>query len=545
MELSGYLRILRQRWWLLVLPGVAAVVVAVLTLPEQDAPTGPAVTSYSASATLIAAPVTVADTAPVSLSVVALYTTIGEIPQRAAQQLDYTGEPQVLAAMIMATPNADTATLTISGSDPDGQAVAERVNAFADATVSYFQDQQLQQTRARIEELRRQMGQTSTQLERLRARQDPGPVIEAKVSALQSQYGTQFAEVSALSSNAGRSDLLAVLEPAVAIPQTTQAFAAPSNPVARLGIASLLGLVLGAALALVVERLDSRMRTREEVEDSIGLPVLAEIPALPRKQRVGVLSASRPASVVAEAFRALRSSVLFMSPGMADLNARPGRKSSSLVVLVTSALPGEGKSTTVANLAAVMAEAGRRVLVLSLDLRNPRLHECFGMDNGTGLSDLLAAERGKQLREVVRETDVPGVAIATSGQHLYRPGALLASAGPMIATARTLADVVLIDTPPMLSAADALDLARYADQTLLVTRLNRTTRSEAAECQRHFSRLGVSALGTVLIGSRAAGVRYGYAVSGHANATTTYDVEALAGQRSAQGRLDVEGEEMT
>lgn len=514
--MTGYLRILRQRWWLVALPCVAAVMVAALTLPDEAEATGPTVTSFQATATLITSPVAFGDAMPVNLSTVALYATIGEIPEGAAEIMGYEGEPQLLASLVSVTPSPDTATLTISSSDPDGATAALRVNAFADATVAYFHDQQIQQVRDRIRAVRRQLSSTSAQLEKLRARQvvDGDAVINAKIAALQEQYTGHFSELSGLTQSAGNVDLLTVLEPGFPIPQTTQSFAAPSSPLARVGIAGMLGLVLGAALALVVERLDSRMRTREQVEEAMGLPVLAEIPVLPRHHRQGVVSAELPASVVAEAFRGLRSAVLLMSPGRAARAARQGQKRASLAVLVTSALPGEGKTTTVANLAAVMAEAGRRVLVLSLDLRNPRLHQCFDMNNGTGLSDLLAANRGRELREVVRTTGIPGVGIATSGHNLDHPGALLASAGPMIAAAKALADVVLIDTPPMLAVSDALDLARHADATLLVTRLNKATRSEADECQRLFSRLGVAALGTVLVGSRSAGAWYGYSLVG-------------------------------
>jgi capsular exopolysaccharide synthesis family protein len=190
--------------------------------------------------------------------------------------------------------------------------------------------------------------------------------------------------------------------------------------------------------------------------------------------------------------------------------AKGGRGREAVVLLMTSALPGAGKTTTVANLAAVMAEAGRRVLVLSLDLRNPTLHEHFNQPNGTGISELLSADRGRHLAEVVHETDVPGVSIATSGHDTDHPGAVLASVRPLIAAARTLADVVIIDAPPMLVVSDALDVARHADVTLLVSKLNKTTRSQAEECQRLFTRFGVSALGTVLVGSRPAGARYGY-----------------------------------
>lgn len=300
----------------------------------------------------------------------------------------------------------------------------------------------------------------------------------------------------------------------------------------RVGIAALLGLLLGIALALVIERLDSRMRTREQVEDAIGLPVLAEIPLMPKRQRGGIVSADRPASTVAEAFRALRSSVLLTSPTLGRNQQAKGRRG-SIVVLVTSALPGAGKTTTVANLAAVMAEAGRHVLVLSLDLRNPSIHRHFGVTDGTGVSELLSADRGRHLEQVVHETDIAGVSIATSGHDTDHPGALLASVGPLIETARSLADVVIVDAPPMLTVSDALDVARHTDVTLLVSRLNKTTQSQAEECQRLFKRLGISALGTVLVGSRPAGARYGYPVVAQADSEGN---DALAEASSARGK---------
>ena len=448
---------------------------------------------------------------------VALFATTGEIPERAAKLLDYQGEAQVLATLVTATPAPDTGTLTLTTTDPDGETAAKRVNAFAEATIAFFRDEQSRQAQAQIAELTTQLDRTRQQLQAAQAQLDRAPadpVLQAKVDALQVQYSTQFGQVTSLQQQSGTSDLLSILQKGVPIPQATQTFTAPSNPVSRLAIAGVLGLLLGAALALVVERLDSRMRTREQVEDAIGLPVLAEIPVMPKSYRTKVVSALRPASVVAEAFRALRSSVLLAHPGPGRAPSRAGRPSSSLVILVTSALPGEGKTTTVANLAAVMAEAGRRVLVLSLDLRNPAAHRSFDVTNGTGVSDLLAADRVRHLEEVVRETDIPGVSVATSGHDTDHPGALLASVGELVAVARSLADVVVIDTPPMLTVADALDVARHADMTLLVTRLNKTTRTQAAECHRLLNRLGISAQGTVLVGSRPAGARYGYQMAG-------------------------------
>ena len=533
MDLTAYARILRQRWQLVLLPFLAAAVLAVLTAPDTDqTPTTPAVSTYTATATLITSPTQALGTMPVSLATVALYATTGEIPKRAARELDYRGEPQLLASLVSVSPSAETGTLTITATDTDSKAVADLVNAFAKSTISYFRDQQAEQDQARITELEKQMAETTRALQK--ARSEPGasdnPITEAQVEALQARYSAQFSELTELSKG-GPTDLLTVLQPGVPIPQETATFAPPSNPWIRGGIAALLGLLLGAALALVVERLDSRMRTREQVEDAIGLPVLAEVPLMPKRQRSGVVSADRPASSVAEAFRGLRSSVLLLSPSLAGSSGAARGRRGSIVVMVTSAMPGAGKSTTVANLAAVMAEAGRKVLVLSLDLRSPSVHRYFGVPDGTGISELLAADRGRHLAQVVHETDVPGVSIVTSGHDTDHPGALLASVGPLIEAARSLAEVVIVDVPPMLTVSDSLDVARHADVTLLVSRLNKTTRSQADECQRLFKRLGVSALGTVLVGSRPAGARYGYPVVAPAAASgdaETTDDKTLA-----------------
>jgi len=535
MELTAYLRILRQRWRLLLAPVVGALAIAALTLPSSGPePITTTAENYTATATLITSPPT-AETPVMStgLAVVGLFATVGEVPERAAKILDYPGEPQMLASLVTVTPQDATGTVSIATTDPDADAAAARVNAFARATVDFFRDRQAQEDAARAEVLQGQLDRTTQQLERAQARAGDGSnaVVEAQVSALQTQYSAEYNELNELNRNVGASDLVTLLQPGVPIPQSAGAaepIPAPSSPFLRIGAAALLGLLLGGALALVVERLDSRMRTREQAEDAIGLPVLAEVPLMAKRQREGIVSAERPASTVAEAFRGLRSSVLLLSPTLGHGAApRKGRRD-AIVVMVTSALPGAGKTTTVANLAAVMAEAGRRVLVLSLDLRNPTVHQHFGLANSTGLSELLSADRGRHLEQVVHETSLPGVSIATSGHDTDHPGALLASVGPLLEAARTLADVVLVDAPPMLTVSDALDLARHTDVTLLVSRLNKTTRAQAQECQRLFRRLGVSALGTVLVGSRPAGARYGYPVVAPSDTGKEEELEGAA-----------------
>lgn len=531
MDLIGYLRVFKRRWLLLLVPVVGALVVSWATMPSQQA--GQLVRSYTAKATLIASPAAVQDQqAPLSVQNAALFATVGEVPRHAAARLGYKGEPQVLASEMEVAPDPETGTLTISSTETKAATAKARSNAFAGATISYFRDQQQANARDRVRALNKQLDSTTAEIRQVQTElitSSKDPVLKARLDSLQARYTAQFTEIGDLNRELGAPGPVTLLQPGVAIPQADSGFVTPTNPLARLATALLLGLLLGGALALVIERFDSRLRTRDQVEESFGLPVLAEIPAIPlaERNRRDIASVVKPASATAEAYRGLRSAVLLLAPD--NGGAGTPDRNNALVILVTSALPGEGKTTTVANLAAVMAEAGRKVITLSLDLRNPRLHEYLQVPDRTGISDLLTADRGEHLDQVIRDTCVKGVQIATSGQHLDHPGALLAGAGQSIMRARELADVVLIDTAPVLTVSDAVDLATFVDVAVIVSRLNKTTTTEASAAQRLLSRLGVPALGTVLVGSRAAGAHDGYRFYPWSGINGSRAVELLSG----------------
>ena len=163
-------------------------------------------------------------------------------------------------------------------------------------------------------------------------------------------------------------------------------------------------------------------------------------------------------------------------------------------------MPGEGKTTTVANLAVVLAEAGRRVLVLSMDFRSPRIHQYFKVNNRQGVAEVLNSSAS--LTEVVQDLEVPGVFLATHGKHLEHPGSLLVGVQSLLDSAAAMADVVLIDTPPLLACSDAVDLMPYVDAALLVCRVGRTRSAQTAAAQRLLDRVGAPILGTVLVGTR-------------------------------------------
>jgi capsular exopolysaccharide synthesis family protein len=170
------------------------------------------------------------------------------------------------------------------------------------------------------------------------------------------------------------------------------------------------------------------------------------------------------------------------------------------VVLVTSGAPGDGKTTTVANLAATMAESGRSVLVLGCDFRRPEVHRYFEVAAAPGIADVLTGSATRRLEDIARPTTTPGVWVAPSGEGLRNLGDLAAGGRDMVAQARALADVVIIDTAPILATNDAAELIPSCDAVVLVARIGKTTVDVARRTRDLLERLGAPVAGVVAIG---------------------------------------------
>jgi capsular exopolysaccharide synthesis family protein len=204
-----------------------------------------------------------------------------------------------------------------------------------------------------------------------------------------------------------------------------------------------------------------------------------------------LVTLSDPRSAAAEAYRTLRTNLQFT---MLD---RPSR-----ALLVTSPLAGEGKSTTLANLAVVSAEAGMRVVVLDADLRRPRIHELFGVSQSPGFSSLaLGVESGDM---PLQDTAVAGLRVLTSGILPPNPSELLASprTAAILESLRELADLVLIDSAPVLPVSDAAVLAARCDGVLLVVRYGKTPRDAARRAREQLDKVGARILGVTINGAR-------------------------------------------
>lgn len=270
------------------------------------------------------------------------------------------------------------------------------------------------------------------------------------------------------------------------------------KPLRNTVLAGVLGIILGLLAAFLREHFDRDLRTREAVEESFGAPVIGQIPSLREKRAHSVLD-EHSFGAVDEAFRGLRANLQYLAV------RRPLR-----TILVTSASPHQGKTTVTANLAVVLARSGSSTVAVEADLRRPRLSELFERANeGAGLTGVLVG--ASDLDDAIVDLSYADAASARSGTEPGRlsflpsgplppnPTELLSSA-PMTKVLDRLAvlyDDVVIDSPPILLVADALELARVVDGVIMVVRRNETTTDEAREVRALVDRLGINLIGVV------------------------------------------------
>ncbi|MBN1769959.1 MAG: polysaccharide biosynthesis tyrosine autokinase [Deltaproteobacteria bacterium] len=288
----------------------------------------------------------------------------------------------------------------------------------------------------------------------------------------------------------------------------------------NLALAIVIGLLGGIGLAFLLEALDTSVKTQEDVEKGLGLAFLGIIPTFTgeassrrrrrrrRKHRAPELRTTghpdlfchdNPKSSAAECCRSIRTNILFMSPD------RPPRK-----LLVTSASPQEGKTTVAISLAITMAQSGSRVLIVDSDMRRPRVHTAFGLENEDGLSTAILGMR--KVEELVRPTQVPGLDILTCGPIPPNPAELIHTERfkEVVAQLERLYDRVVFDSPPIIAVTDPVILSRHVDGAILVVKSMVTNRRAAKFAVKQMRDVGGNILGAVLNDLDLENREYGY-----------------------------------
>jgi capsular exopolysaccharide synthesis family protein len=473
---ARYLQALREHWLLIASLAAIAVFAAAaysLTAPKR----------YEASTDVLVSPVQVGDETFIGVNVlreagvearsVLTAARLVKTPELAARVKRATGSDlsaQKLLDKVTVTPLEQSGILSIGAEGKTAQAAADLSNAFADQLIA-------QQT-ARFQSSLRGV------VRRLKA-------VVASVPPAQRAAGETVAA----------EQRLAELQPLVGAPDPTVMITSRAvppekaswpRPVLSIAVALLSALLLGSGLALALELVSPRVTSEEELLLGQRLPILARVPRMPGAVVRGYLAGREPLPAdVREAYRTLRASLA---------NTGPGDTFPSLV-LVTSAIPGEGKTMTSVNLATTLALADMRVILVDADLRRPMVATVFGVaGRQRGLASLLteratadevlvnAPGHGKELRLALASPEHAHLIDLLEPRRIER----------VLGELRLHADVVVIDSPPVTEVADALNLADAVDAVVVAVRLGRTRRDRLNELRRLLARRGVPPTGLVV-----------------------------------------------
>ena len=426
------------------------------------------------------------------LSTLADLATNSSILSRAAANLG-SGETALdLSKAVSVSASTDQDILRISATDTKARQAARFANAATAAFLAWRIQTQQTATRAQIATLRGQLAD-------LVARGSAAD--QTVVAALQGQLAAARAQLQNPSS-----DLSLV-----------QAAAAPGQPYTphpyrNLAIGLLSGLLLGIFATFLRERMGRRLYGIEEAEQIYARPSLGVVPhvgAAARGNRRAAIANYGGSSTLAEAYRTIRTNLALFRLNETSLKT----------IVISSAMPGEGKSAVTANLAAALASSGHNVLAISADLRSPSLHKYFTQRDSEGLLEVLSGETTLEnaAKPVVLEGDMPAktggrLSLLASERGFFDPVVLFQSVAMtnLMKEARAHFDTILFDAPPILSSADAFVLAQKADALLLVARLDRITRNQARRAMHALRTAEITPLGLIVTGVRSRDDAYGY-----------------------------------
>ena len=395
-----------------------------------------------------------------------------------------------------------------------------------DRLVSETVDGAIQTARSSLAAARREEASVADEIDRVKLRNREQETAAIHYNSLEQEIQTRREQLNQLMRAQSQTEVASSLETEQSsnVRWVDRALVpgAPFRPSLRSDLSAglLLGLAAGIGLILLIEFLDRSIKTPDEVERVLGLPVLAVIPSIDEAGRgygygysarrkssrkttdgqgmpIELLPHLRPRLAISEAYRALRTAMLLSTAD--ELR----------VIAVTSAEGGEGKTTTAANLAVVMAQLGRRVLLVDADLRKPRQHKVFRAPNRVGLVNYLTT--GAEIEESFLRTEIPGLHLTPSGPTPPNPAELLSSARMQEFLRQVTAgfDFVIVDTPPVLAVTDSTVLGTLVDGVLITLRAHKIAREDAKACRNRLLQAGVKVLGTVFNRYAAHKGRYG------------------------------------
>lgn len=506
IDLAHYASLLRARLWpilaTIVVAALAAYVASRLTTPIYRATTKIFVDlRLSANSTDL-----VAIRASESLAqTYAELVTSRDVLEQTKAALNTSLSIKDIGTGLTATPLVGTQLIEITVENPDPQLAAnlangvtsvfmERVRALQVSGYTAVKDSLFNQ----LADLQEQISALELSLSDLESQEGDTPSVErARLERLLSQANENYGALL----QSYQQIQLAEVESTSNIMQIDQA-RVPGRPVrpnipVNTVVGGVVGLLLAVGVIFVRDLFDNTLKKVDEVSRHLHLPTVAEIGRFDA-QATPLIVATEPRAPASERFRALRLNIKYATVG------HTLRK-----VLVTSVQPGEGKTTTAANLAVVLASGGQRVILVDGDLRRPRVHALFGLPNRSGLSDAFISAEG--VGAYLQDTPVANLRVLVSGALPPNPAELLDNprTQEILDELVTQADIVIVDAPPALELTDAIALSRYVDGVIFVARVARTRLDAAKRVVQKLRSLGAYVIGAVLVDVDGRAAAYG------------------------------------
>jgi capsular exopolysaccharide synthesis family protein len=484
LQIRDYLAVVKLRKWLILAVTVAVMGVA-LFFSFQQTPI------YVSEAQVLVQPVVLNPEAPtlgetLNLETESQIAASTQVAQLAATNLGQEN-PALLLKGLSVDVQPDTEILVFTYAHPAQEEARVRAQAFADAYLQNRIEAAQNRIKAADELAQDRITILREQLKQAEDRLAADPTNEAFIDRVRQLDAFIYQQTLLAAANPANLNVGYVLFPAD-LPTSP----ASPNHKSTGAIALIAGLALGVGLAFLRERLDDRIGGRSDLEANVDAAVLAVVPRVTKWRKLEqsyLVTEAEPHSVASEAFRTLRTGLLF---------AASQREIKS--VMVTSSHASEGKTATAANLAIVLAQAGKRVILMSADLRKPRLNSFFGVPAGKGLTNVLAGECRATEALVPVSVAASNLRLMPSGPIPGNPAELLGSEAMkrLIADVREAADFVLIDVAPILAVADAMTMAPMADAVLFVADASRTTGAAVQQARQQLDQVDARVIGAVL-----------------------------------------------
>ncbi|HXH58071.1 polysaccharide biosynthesis tyrosine autokinase [Iamia sp.] len=484
VELGDYLGVIRRRY---VVVG-AAVAICVL-LGAAYGLTRPDVYRANAQIALPAATDTqtpAAVTAEVQTELAVIRSEL--VAARAAEAIPGSDDTRTLLGRVSVEAPPDARILIVSYAAAGPEAAQRGAQAFAEAYLAQKESEQSATIETRGETFRERIASVEEGIDAQVALRDDAEEGSAEAAQAQDEIDRASTTLSDLTGQLTELESTLVDGGTIITPARLPQGPQPRGLARTLAAALAAGLLLGLGAAFVLDRLDTRLRGAADLQRALGVSVLGSIPTFPERHRhpgTRLVTVHAPAGLEADAFRRLRTSVVLAS-----------RDQEVRTLAITSSVADEGKTTVAANLAVALAQGGRKVILVSADLRRAGIEELFDLPASPGLSDLLLGHR--TIDEV--EHRVGDLTIITRGSPVENATDLLGSESSTRALLELAQgfDLVIIDTPPVLAVADVLVLAPLLDATLMVVSLAQASTAQVAEAGTELTLAGAKVLGAAI-----------------------------------------------